>query len=233
MTSSRLVVASYNVHRCVGADGRHDPERTARVIRELDADVVALQEVDARYHLEDGLDQFEMLARLTGYEAVPGPTLESHRGQYGNALLSRIPIERVRKLDLSFRRREPRGALDVELGWAGRGLRVIATHLGLARAERQHQVARLRSVLPEGNHPLVLLGDLNEWRPASRGLGPLVRYFGHGRRVRTFPARLPVVPLDHVFVQPQELVRDLRAHRSPLARRASDHLPVVAELEGS
>ncbi|MCW8141795.1 MAG: endonuclease/exonuclease/phosphatase family protein, partial [Planctomycetota bacterium] len=81
--------ATYNVHRCIGADGRYDADRVAAVIRELDADVVGLQEVDARYHLENDLDQIEYLQEATGMTAVAGPTLTNHRGYYGNALLTR------------------------------------------------------------------------------------------------------------------------------------------------
>src|SRR3990172_7776992 len=96
-----LTLASYNVHRCIGRDRRHDPDRVAAVIRQLDADVVALQEVDARYHVEDGVDQIVYLAAATGYAAVPGPVKRNHRGHYGNGLLIRHELLGVRRIDLS------------------------------------------------------------------------------------------------------------------------------------
>lgn len=230
-SAHRLVVATYNVHGCIGADGRHDPERTASVIAELRPDVIALQEVDSRAGVEGGIDQFELLARSTGLRAIEGPTLHDHRGHYGNALLTRLPVASSRRIDLSVCRREPRGALDVELLAGGQRLRAIATHLGLDWRERRRQVARLLALLRSAPDTLtVLLGDMNEWLPMAHSLGPLSRHFGGSRRLRTYPARRPLLPLDRVWVRPAAALRALRVHASTLARVASDHLPLRAEL---
>ena len=111
----RLYLAIYNIHSCVGGDGRYDPDRIVWVLKELNADVIALQEVDAREHR--GLELLDHLAEETGLQAVPGPTLLRHTGHYGNALLSRLHIRDVRRLDLSFLNHEPRGAIDADLEW--------------------------------------------------------------------------------------------------------------------
>jgi endonuclease/exonuclease/phosphatase family metal-dependent hydrolase len=227
-----VVFASYNIHRCIGVDGRHDPDRVAAVIGELDADVVALQEVDARYHVEDGVDQIVHLAAATGYEAVPGPVLRNHRGTYGNGLLVRAGVLDVRQIDLSIRRRERRGALDVDLRIDRRRVRVVAAHLGLSAAERRRQVGHLLGVLSDhGDEPLVLLGDFNEWLARSPLLHRLHRRFGATPALRTFPSRFPIFALDRIWVQPRPALAEIRVHASRTARTASDHLPIRAVVE--
>jgi endonuclease/exonuclease/phosphatase family metal-dependent hydrolase len=226
----RLVVGSYNIHGCVGGDGRHDPDRVAAVIRELDADVLALQEVDSREGVENGIDQFRYLSGAIGLPAIPGPTLRDHRGHYGNALVTRLPMEWIAHVDLSVPGREPRAALDVGLHTGDAPLRVIATHLGLGWRERREQVRRLVAHLGDDPGPVLLLGDLNEWIPRS-ALRMLGAHLGRGHGVRSFPARRPLFALDRIFAHGGARVEALRAHASPLAQKASDHLPVVAEVE--
>ena len=230
---SQLTFASYNIHRCIGLDGRHDPDRIADVLRELEADVIALQEVDARYHVDDGVDQIAHLAEAVGYQAVPGPVLKSHRGSYGNGLLTRHPLVRVRRVDLSVPGRERRGALDADLEIDGTRVRVVAAHLGLRPRERQIQVSRLLDALRgHDGGPLVLLGDFNEWLTVSPVLNRLHRRFGRSPGVRSFPSRFPVFALDRVWVQPRAALLQVEVHASPRARVASDHLPVRALIDG-
>jgi endonuclease/exonuclease/phosphatase family metal-dependent hydrolase len=225
-------VASYNIHRCIGRDGIAAPERIVAVIRELDADVVALQEVEAQ-HRPGALDQWVFLARELGYFCTPGISLRTHRRNYGNALLSRMPVAAVRLHDLSVDRREPRGAIDVDLRLANaRPLRIIGTHLGLRGAERRQQIARLRAVLG-GNAAegaTLLLGDLNEWRPGSANLQALRPPFHPSPAPPTFPARRPLFALDQILAAGLARIRDIAAHRSDLAHVASDHLPIRATL---
>lgn len=227
-----LSVASYNVHQCVGRDGRCDPGRIAAVIGEISADVIGLQEVSSRADGDTEAHQLSYLAAKTGLEAVAGPTLTRGGAQYGNALLTRAPILDVRRLDLSFPGREPRGALDVDLAIRGQPLRVIVTHFGLSAAERRQQANRLLDALDAIRSPLtVLLLDLNEWVPGSRLIYRLNRRLGKVPAPRTFPSGFPLLPLDRIWVCPSETLLTLNVHRTSLSRLASDHLPVSARLK--
>jgi endonuclease/exonuclease/phosphatase family metal-dependent hydrolase len=232
-----MVVATYNVHRCVGADGRADVERVAAVIRELSADVVGLQEV-ACAHDPGGASQLDRLASATGRVAVAGPTLHRAGATYGNGVLLRTAPARVRRLDLGVAGREPRGALAVTLPGAHPGCRVVVTHLGLRVAERRAQVDRLIAFLADDDGPgapLVLLGDFNDWTVRPRALRRLERHVGPSTPVRSFPARWPALALDRILVRAPVHLGGVRAHASALARRASDHLPVrgVVALSGT
>jgi endonuclease/exonuclease/phosphatase family metal-dependent hydrolase len=221
-----FTVASYNVHRCIGADGRHDPGRVARVVHELDADVVGLQEVATRRG-GHGVDQLAFLAHASGYHAVAGPVVVAGESECGNGLLTKRPILSVERLDLSIAGREPRGALDVRLAVGDEVVRVIVTHLGLRWRDRRAQVRRLLAALGDDAASfVVLLGDINEWVPRIGCLGRLDRRLGASRGVRSFPARRPLVALDRIWVQPHAGLESVVAHATPLARVASDHLPV-------
>jgi endonuclease/exonuclease/phosphatase family metal-dependent hydrolase len=230
---TRLTVASYNVHGCVGGDGQRDVARVARVLRDLGADVIALQEVDC--YPEDPArpeEPIEVLAHLSGYRAVWAPTLCTERGHFGNAILTSLPVVSRRIIDLSYKGYEPRSALDVELDHRGDRLRVIATHLGLWPSERRFQVQKLVTFAEHApDLPTVLLGDINEWLIRGRPLRWLHAHFGHSPHVRSFPARLPVFALDRIWAHPPRLLSGLRAHRAGEARVASDHLPVLGDVD--
>ena len=219
LPESCVRIASYNVHGCRGIDGRKDAARIAGVIRELECDTVGLQEVDYR---------LDYIARRVDLQAVPGLTLVRHDGPFGNALLTRRKVLDVRRLALGYGRREPRNALDVDLDVCGQKLRVIVTHLGLFAPERRWQVRRLIELVRETQERLVVLGDINEWFPFSRPLRWFNRLLGHSEVDRSFPSRFPLLALDRVWVRPRPALLALKAHRSVLAERASDHLPVKA-----
>lgn len=224
-----LRVATYNVHRAIGTDGRADPERILGVLRELDADVVALQEVEAH---DEGADMLDWLGKQLGCTAVPGTTLKRHDGHFGNGLLSRCPVKEKRLTDLSWRGREPRGAITVDVDCSGRRLRVCATHLGLRPAERRDQVQQLLHLFRERPHDrAVLMGDLNEWFLWGRPLRRLHRHFLETPSLSTFPSRMPFLALDRIWTHPHSMLKRVQVHKTPLARRASDHLPLVATLE--
>jgi len=228
----RLTVASYNVHGCVGTDRRRDVARVARVLRELDAQVIALQELD--FHPDDLVrpEPIATLADLSGYQAIWAPTERSGSDHFGNAILTTLPIRSARTLDLSYKHCERRCALDAELEAGATRLRVIATHLGLRPSERRYQVQKILSSTTddEGETLTVLLGDINEWFLPGRPLRWLHARFGYGPSVRTFPAQFPLLSLDRIWAHPPAALSHVRAHSSGEARRASDHLPVVAEL---
>ena len=223
-------VATYNVHRCVGTDGRCDASRIARVLGELACDTIGLQEVDTRSGPGHDSMQLDYLAAALRMHAVPGLTILRHDGHYGNALLTRRRVLAVRRHDLSFRTREPRGMLDVDLDVSGETVRVIVMHLGLRPSERRYQVQRVMGLLKDMplTQRLVLLGDINEWLPFGRPLRWLHVMFGRPPAVRSFPVWLPVLALDRVWASPRGTLLRLSAHRSSLSRLASDHLPVTA-----
>jgi endonuclease/exonuclease/phosphatase family metal-dependent hydrolase len=235
---SAIVVATYNIHTCVGVDRRYDPERIATVLRELNADIIGLQEVDARHRDKRRLDQWAYFAEETGLVAVPGPNAaDRRRGRFGNALLTRWPVLGVRRIDLSVKGYEPRGAIDADLLIENRVLRVVATHFGLHGPERRLQAQRVLDAIavPPANgaapaDAVVIMGDLNEWRGRRGGIPALERRLGRAPAPRTFPSWCPVLPLDRIYAgDPVEIVT-LEVHRSPLARIASDHLPLRAAL---
>lgn len=230
-----LRVASWNVHKCVGTDGRYDPERTAAVIAELGADLVALQEVDRRFGRRTARLDPATLTRLTGLVPLPASALPDGLGWHGNAVLVRPGTDwRLRRLDLPGA--EPRGAVLAELmGADGEGrLRIIAAHFGLLRRCRARQAAFILRAIAEGPAmPTLMLGDLNEWRApgprsALRVLEPIFGPITPG--VPSFPSRLPLFGLDRILGCRRAPVQAVAAHDSPLARVASDHLPLVARV---
>jgi endonuclease/exonuclease/phosphatase family metal-dependent hydrolase len=226
-----LRIASYNVHRCIGTDGGRDLVRIARVIHELAADVIALQEVEGGPDPGATREPLAFLARATGFVAVPGAVRSDHRGDYGNALLTRFPVRSARSLDLSVAGREPRGAIDVTVDLDDGRARIIATHLGLRGRERRVQIERLllaASSLVDG--PPILIGDFNEWRRRSSLVRSLGARFGGFAAPATFPSWRPILALDRIWVGTPWVLHAVIAHRSPLARVASDHLPLVAAL---
>jgi len=223
-----IVIASYNTHGAVGMDRRFAPDRIARVLAEIDADIVALQELQLR---ANGFDMLAYLQSETGFHAIAGPTIRSTERDFGNGLLTRFPIASAAQVKLDVGRREPRGAIDATLDCDGAPLRVIATHLGLRPAERRTQVRRLLDAVRAGPEiPTVLLGDLNEWFLHGRPLRWLRDHFGESPAHATFPSPMPLLALDRIWSSPASLLRRVRVHRSKLARRASDHLPLVAKL---
>jgi endonuclease/exonuclease/phosphatase family metal-dependent hydrolase len=230
------VFASYNIHKCVGSDRRFDPHRVQRVIGEIGADVIALQEADRRFGDRAGLLDLAALGAATGL--VPVPVSNTHRGHgwHGNLVLVREGAVRdLRQINLPGL--EPRGALVADLDLAVGPVRVVAAHLGLLRHSRLLQVeALIAHAGDDTDRPVVFMGDLNEWRRQRRSA--LTRFppgFGPIGGVASFPAYFPVLALDRVLAQPQELVERVEAHDTALARRASDHLPVkaVIRLDGT
>ncbi|XQM38210.1 Endonuclease/exonuclease/phosphatase family protein [Cupriavidus sp. H19C3] len=230
---AQATVASYNIHGGVGIDGHFVPNRIAGVLAELAADIIALQEVETR---ATGFDMLGFLSEHGGHHAVPGPTLVREDGDYGNALLTRHRPLRVRHIDLSVKGREPRGAIDAVLACHALEhgtftLRVIATHLGLRPSERRWQVQRLLTALAEAPaQPTLLLGDVNEWFLWGRPLRWLHAYFERTPHVATFPSRWPFLALDRIWTSPRAHLVSVARHASPLARMASDHLPLRAVL---
>jgi endonuclease/exonuclease/phosphatase family metal-dependent hydrolase len=228
-----LRFASYNVHKCVGIDRKFDPDRTRAVIGEIDADVIALQEADRRFGDRNGLLDLDALERETGL--VPVPLARRRRlghGWHGNLLLVKQgEVRDVHQMDLPGL--EPRGAVLADLELVHGHVRVLAVHLGLLRQSRMAQLRTLIGLLPhDWSVPTIILGDMNEWRRDRRSsLGSLPPGFGPvGEFVPSFPAVFPVFALDRILARPHHMIEDVAAHASPLARVASDHLPVTARV---
>jgi endonuclease/exonuclease/phosphatase family metal-dependent hydrolase len=227
-------VATYNVHACVGSDGRHDPDRVANVITELDADVVALQEFTYPASVAIETRTPVVLTTLDRYECALGPTRKNVTHCFGNALLTRHPIVEIHRIDLSMERREPRGAIAATIDVDGVTLHVLAAHLGLRIYERRFQVRQILEYLESVRATqFVVLGDFNDWLPGRSVVHVLDQRLGRPPRPRSFPAFWPVVPLDRIWVHPRESLTKVAVHATPMARRASDHFPVVADIQAA
>ena len=224
------LIASYNVHKCVGMDNRFEPERIAAVIAEIDAEVIALQEANQRFGNRSMLLDLEKLERDSGLAPVP---LATGHGWHGNLLLLRKGTVRdVHQIRLPGV--EPRGALVVDVDLADGPLRIVAAHLGLLRRSRAQQAeAILSAIAARGARPTLLLGDLNEWRLG--GNSSLRRFdptFGPmAPALPSFPARFPLFALDRILANPHDLISRIDVHDTPLSRIASDHLPIKARIE--
>ena len=226
------LIASYNVHKCVGVDQRFDPERIAAVIEEIGADVIALQEAAQRFGERNALLDFAQLERRHGLVSVRFPDNNGRRCWHGNVILFRAAVVRdVHPLRLPGV--EPRGALVVDMDLDVGPLRVVAAHLGLLRSSRARQAeAILTTVCARSERPTLLLGDLNEWRLSVRSslhtFGP---HFGPlGADLPTFPSRFPLFALDRILGNPQSLILGIEVHDTALSRVASDHLPIKARI---
>ena len=245
LANSRVVrIMTYNVHACLGMDGRLSTERIARVIAQCDADVVALQELDVGRVRSGAVDQAHQIAERLEMEFHFHPAIQLEEEQYGDAVLSRFPLRLVRAAGLPGVPgvwREPRGALWTAITVGDRELQLINTHLGLSARERRVQVEALIGpewlADPRCTGPTVLCGDFNAL-PRSltcRRIGALLRDaqqdLENHRPRRTLPGRLPLGRIDHVFVSREIIIRQVRVPRTDLARVASDHLPLLVEIE--
>ncbi|MEX2451969.1 MAG: endonuclease/exonuclease/phosphatase family protein [Rhodospirillales bacterium] len=225
-----MLIATYNIHRAIGTDRGYDPGRVRTVLNEMQAQVIALQEVGTPVD-QNGPDQFEFFHDCFGGEAIAAPTIDTNRQRYGNLLLSRYPIISSVIVDSSVGSRESRNAIDAVIETPRGALRILAVHFGLKRRERRIQAEELRKRLElESEVPTVVMGDFNEWRQSS----PLVRMLGmepaRRSRVASYPARLPVMPLDRILWRPSGLISRVWTVGTGIARAASDHLPVMAEI---
>lgn len=229
-------VATYNIHRCRGMDRRTMPSRIAEVIRGLNADVVALQEVIGAGPA--GAGQAEEIGAAVGMGWVMSSVRQLRNHLFGNVVLSRFPIVHQSQYDLSWRTCEARACqrADLDLG-AGPRLHIYNVHLGTAVLERRYQATRLAAFVHDRriDGPKVILGDFNEWTRglATRTLSSLfesVDIYAHLKRRRTYPGIFPFLHLDHIYYEGRVDVRGVELARSRTSLMASDHLPLVADL---
>lgn len=233
-SSSDIVIASYNVHKCIGVDKVFDPDRIAKVISELDADVLAIQEADKRFGERSGLLNLNEIERNSGLFPIPITAMSPDgHGWHGNLLLFRQGLVRkVRQIELPGV--EPRGAVIADLEFSGGPLRIVAAHLGLLKRSREQQAeVLLKALQDEKNLPTLIIGDLNEWRMGKKSsLSPLLPLFNPSSdAVPSFPSRFPVFALDRVMATPHDLITQVEVHNTQLAKVASDHLPIKAHID--
>jgi len=224
-TSARIL--TWNIHKGIGADRRYDLGRIIDLVRRHGPDIVALQEVDSRGRDPTNLPLAALKLAL-GSHAAEARTIVAEDGHYGHVLISRWPLEDVALHDVSIGRREPRCAIDAVVRTPRGPFRAIATHLGLGMGERRRQIARLVALAraaPDSTG-MVLLGDFNDWHgEVRRALDDLLPAWSF---LRTFPARRPIFKLDRIFCRPAGALT--QCWTDPEASRASDHLPVIADL---
>jgi endonuclease/exonuclease/phosphatase family metal-dependent hydrolase len=238
-------ILTYNVHRCLGTDGRLSPARIADVIAAYEPDVVALQELDVGRVRTGGVDQAHAVAQALGMHVHFHASMRVLEEEYGNAILTHRPSKLVKAGALpglpGNPRLEPRGALWACVNIGGTDMQIINTHLGLRRHERLAQVNALLGPHWLGHRtcrePVILLGDFNA-TPRSRAYQRLVSHLRDAQtQVRlakpkaTFPSRLPMLRIDHAFVSREIRVQRVETVRTPLARVASDHLPLLVEFQ--
>lgn len=225
-----LRIASYNIQKGMGHDMRRRPRRTLAVLRELRADVVVLQEADRRFGERMAAVPERMIEKLSPYRPADVRARPGSIGWHGNAILLRkgMTVRKTDRLDLPYL--EPRGAVVAVVELDAGPLIVVGAHLALTSGWRTKQAESLAEFAERAEMPLVLCGDLNEWTPdGGRGLAPLAEALTEHAPGNTFPAFRPVAPLDRVY-HCGALRVEARVHDSPLARVASDHLPIVAEV---
>lgn len=245
MSRRSFRVLTYNVHRCLGVDRRLDPARVADVIAEFEPDVVALQELDVGRARTGGVDQAHEIARRLEMAFHFHPAMKVEEELYGDAILTPHPERLIKAGQLPTLANvpglEPRGALWVEVVIHGTPVHVFNTHLGLVPREQRMQAAALVGHgwlgHPERTGPTVLVGDFNA-PPATRPYQKIAtrlrdaqRDPGLSKPLPTFPSSFPVLRIDHVFLSEGVACTRVQAPWSPLARMASDHLPLVVDLE--
>lgn len=226
---TRLRALTWNIHACIGGDGRHDIARVGAAVGALAPDIAAFQEVDSRRPAPGAGRVYDTLRAQVGAHGHDAWSISGHDGHYGQILASRFPLEDKQVHDISVSGREPRKVMAARIRLPEGRLRVVATHLGLNRRERRQQVATLQQIIATDlTEPLLLLGDFNEWFWPLRHQREVFALLGAWTRHRSFPARLPLFPLDRIACRPGNLLGRSRAVYE--ARGASDHLPVLAEI---
>lgn len=236
-------VTTYNIHKCRGLDRRVRPQRTAAVLKETEPDVIALQEVMGMDEPDRQRNHLSLIAEELGFDYRIGENRRLNGAAYGNAILTRLPIVASENHNITWRKSEPRGCLDVtvELGRyrkAPQLLRIYNVHLGTGFFERRYQATRLIELIGErSDHqsPRLVLGDFNEW---PRGLASqlLELHFNTAEprrtlgRPRSYPGILPLTHVDHIYYDSPLQAKRVAVHRTRLALVASDHLPIVADF---
>jgi endonuclease/exonuclease/phosphatase family metal-dependent hydrolase len=228
-----IKVASYNMRKGLGTDRRRSPERILEVLREIDADVVALQEADRRFGQRAGVLPLHLLDEHSDWKAVGVARRAQSMGWHGNAILVRKAARIIDCEAIHLPSLEPRGAVMADILTAGRALRIVGMHLDLSGLWRRRQAAAIVAHVQSCTAPLptVLMGDLNEWTAAAGCLRDFARDHDVAATGASFHARRPIARLDRIMVSRDLRIADCGVHVSAAARAASDHLPIWAILD--
>ena len=228
----QLTFASYNIHKGVGLDRRRDPERIVAVLRELDADVIALQECDMRFGTRESVLPRALLEDHTPWRHAPVAQRAASLGWHGNALLVRRGMAVTHAARLKLPTLEPRGAVLVDLDIDGTALCVVGMHLDLSGLHRRRQAHAITTALAHRDPcPIIVMGDTNEWRPHAGCLIDFAHKFSIAPTGPSFHSRRPIGRLDRIMVDHTTRIIACSVHHSVLASKASDHLPVWADVE--
>ncbi|HWL05271.1 MAG TPA: endonuclease/exonuclease/phosphatase family protein [Xanthobacteraceae bacterium] len=222
-------VMTWNIHGGVGPDGVFDLARVADLVSRHDPDIVALQEVDSRRCGPADPPPFAFLRGAIRRHGVDAKSITTADGDYGQMLASRWPVVASEIHDISYRRNEPRRAIETMIETPGGALRVVATHFGLGFRERRAQArAMVRLARNKTDHPMVMMGDFNDWAWPSSLRRALKRELPGWTPQATFPARWPLLGLDRIYCRPADMLK--AAFTDPAARLLSDHLPMIADI---
>jgi len=227
-----LTVASYNIRKAIGIDRQRRPERILEVLAEIDADIVILQEADRRFGARQAALPLHLLAEHSDYQPIDFAVRSGGIGWHGNAILVRKAAAAVACRVLHLPALEPRGAVMADIRIGGRDVRIVGMHLDLSGLWRRRQAHAILAAIAHEERPLptIMAGDLNEW---SAGRGCLRDFGSHYRFAETGPsfhARRPIARLDRIMIDDRLDVVACGVHASPVARTASDHLPIWARL---
>ena len=219
---------TWNIHGAVGRNPHFDLQKVVELIRRHAPDIVALQEIDSRRQFAAGENPFIILQDALGSHGVGAKTITTADGEYGQALISRWPMQATEVCDISYQEREPRRAIRSEIATPLGPLRVIATHLGLSLGERRSQARALLDLIGDGDMTTVALGDFNDWFWAGSVRKVLARALPGRTYHRTFPSICPILHLDRIYCRPREAL--VRGYNDKSAHGISDHLPVIADV---
>lgn len=228
----KVKVASYNMRKGIGTDRRRDPQRILDVLTEIDADIIALQEADRRFGTRAAVITPHLLEEHGGWKAVGFGVRALSSGWHGNALLVRRSAVVADCEVLHLPALEPRGAVMADVTIGGETMRIIGMHLDLSGLwrRRQAQAVMTHVAACARQHPTVMMGDLNEWSRMSGCLRDFARHFAFADTGPSFHARRPIARLDRIMASSEWQIAACGVHASPAARKASDHLPIWAEL---
>lgn len=228
-----ITVASYNMRKAIGTDRRRRPERTLEVLREIDADIIALQEADRRFGGRAGVIPLHLLEEHSPWKALPVGIRTYSMGWHGNALLVRKDAVVGDCEPIHLPTLEPRGAVMADIRVRGVRLRIVGMHLDLSGLWRRRQAHAIMAHVGACTTqlPTVMMGDLNEWSREAGCLRDFARGYKSAATGPSFHARRPIARLDRILVSPGLRIVDCGVHTSLAARTASDHLPIWARLD--